>query len=160
MPENAIKTYVGEFEEGCPEILVDINLEKYPLGRLRSSIEEMTNVLRDYSKTVGPKNKKKDDLHLNKHMMHLIRLYFMCNEILKTGDLHTYRSEEHELLMDIRNGKYRDEKGGVKPEFYVLLKDLEDKANEYYTTSKLPKTVNKEKIADFMFEVYKNNNFN
>ena len=71
-------------------------------------IEEMTNVLRDYNNTVSHRNHKKDDIHLNKHMMHLIRLYLMCNEILEDKTVHTYR-KEHDLLMDIRNGKYRED---------------------------------------------------
>ena len=46
--------------------------------------------------------------------MHLIRLYIMCNEILENKTLYTYRENEHEMLMDIRNGKYRDNEGYVK----------------------------------------------
>lgn len=77
-------------------------------------IGEMSSVVRSYNETIGQRNKKKDDNHLNKHMMHLIRLYIMCNEILENKTLYTYRENEHEMLMDIRNGKYRDNEGFVK----------------------------------------------
>lgn len=153
MPEDAIKTYVGSFDNK-PELLIDINLKGYPLSHLRSSIEEMTNVLRTFNNTVGQRNKKKDDLHLNKHMMHLIRLYLMCNEILKDGDLHTYR-EEHELLMNIRNGYYRTKDGGVKPEFYDMLNRLEKESEELYKASALPKVVNKDLLDELMLKIFK-----
>ena len=161
IPEGGIKTYVGKYEDGDKyEILVDFDVKGIPLSNLKSSIEEMTNVLREYSKTVGQRNKKKDDLHLNKHMMHLIRLYFMCNEILKDKDLHTYREKEHGLLMAIRNGEYRLENGGVKPEFYALLNKLEKEAKELYESTTLPKQVDKQKIADLLVEIYTKYVFN
>lgn len=59
-------------------------------------------------------------------MMHLIRLYIMCNEILENKTLYTYRENEHEMLMDIRNGKYRDNEGYVK-KYYDLLNNHKEK---------------------------------
>lgn len=153
MPEDAIKTYVGSFNNK-PELLIDINLKGYPLSHLRSSIEEMTNVLRTFNTTIGQRNKKKDDLHLNKHMMHLIRLYLMCNEILRDGDLHTYR-EEHDLLMSIRNGYFREADGGVKKEFYDILNNLEKESEELYRKSSLPKMVNNELLEELMIKIIK-----
>lgn len=157
LPEDALKTYVGQYEEGGKyEILINLQAKGLPLADFKSAICEMTNVLRDYEKTVGQKNKKKDDIHLNKHMMHLIRLYIMCNEILRDKTLHTYREKEHELLMKIRNGFYRTENGGVKPEFYELLNSLEAEAQELYSTTSLPKQVDKFKIADLLVDIYSN----
>jgi len=65
----------------------------------------MNNVLRDYDK-LNHRNSKKDELHLNKHAMHLIRLLIMGTEILQGKGVHTYREKEIPLLMDIRNSKY------------------------------------------------------
>ncbi len=159
LPENKVNTYVGQYGDK-PEILIDLDLKGYPLSRLKSSVEEMTNVLRDYSKSIGHRNQKKDDLHLNKHMMHLIRLYLMGNEILKTCDLHTFRTEDHDLLMAIRNGEYRTKDSGIKDEFYEMLSKLESDAYELYKTSLLPKVVNKNKISKLMLEIYQKFLFN
>ena len=151
-----IKTYVDSLNYGEEEqILCDFELSRYPLSKLRSMVEEMTNVQRTFNQTVGQRNKKKDDLHLNKHMMHLIRLYLMCNEILSTGDLHTCRDKEHELLMSIRNGDYRTETGGVSKEFYTLLETLEKDCEENAKTSILPKRIDKNKIEELLLEIYK-----
>lgn len=155
LPENAIKTYVGSWHEGDQEeILVDFNITHYPLSRLKSMVEEMSNVVKDYNSTVGQRNKKKDIHHLNKHMMHLIRLYLMCNEMLEYETLHTYRESEHDLLMDVRNGKYINEDGTVKPQFYDLLNEIKNK-NEYLkATTKLPKKINEKDYNRLVLSLY------
>ncbi len=118
-------------------------------------IEEMTNVIRTYNETVGHRNKKKDDLHLNKHMMHLIRLYFMCNEILEEKTVHTYREKEHDLLMDIRNGKYRDLNGYVTSGFFVLLNDLKEKCDKLKKETTLPDRVDDNDFNNLVMSLYK-----
>ncbi len=45
--------------------------------------------------------------HLNKHAMHLIRLFMMAIDILEKEDIITYRKDEHELLMKIRGENFR-----------------------------------------------------
>ena len=155
--EDQFKIYVDKYDKnynkqqdklGTFGIFMDATFEKLPVAEFDSLLLELSQVVRDFNSSVGQRNKKKDDLHLNKHMMHLIRLYIMCNEILTTGDLHTYREDEHELLMDIRNGKYRSEDGKVTPEFYEMLHKLETESKSGYDNSKLPKTVDKKQIYD------------
>ena len=45
--------------------------------------------------------------HLNKHAMHLIRLFMMAIDILEKEEIITYRKDEHELLMKIRRENFR-----------------------------------------------------
>lgn len=131
-PEGSFDLYVSQSDEGEWGIYCDCNVKHLKIQDFRDVLAQTANVMVNYSGGVGNRNKKKDDLHMNKHMMHLIRLYFMATEILETGDLHTYRTEEHELLMDIRNGKFRNEDGSVKEEFYTLLKELETRCEAAY----------------------------
>ena len=86
------------------EIFINANLNHYPIRDYASMWNTMSNVVKDYEK-IGKRNKKKDDLHLNKHAMHLIRLFMMALDILEMGEINTYRKKEHDLLMDIRFGK-------------------------------------------------------
>ena len=154
--ENSTYANVSEVGNETYGLFCDINLKHFPLAYFRIIMAETSNVVADYKGSVGQRNKKKDDLHLNKHMMHLIRLYFMCNEILKDSDLHTYRENEHDLLMDIRNGKYRTEKGGVTDEFYELLHKLEEESEELKTSTKLPNKVDNEQIYEKILKpIYK-----
>ena len=99
------------------EIFVNANMAHYPLRDYASMWNTMANVVRDYEK-LGKRNKKKDDLHLNKHAMHLIRLFMMALDILEKGEINTCRVAEHDLLMDIRFGKYQKEDGTFQDSFY------------------------------------------
>ena len=47
-----------------------------------------------------------DKTMMSKYMVHPFRLYFMIIDILTDRTITTYREEEHEILMDIRNGKW------------------------------------------------------
>ncbi|ERI89485.1 hypothetical protein HMPREF1982_04639 [Clostridiales bacterium oral taxon 876 str. F0540] len=87
------------------EIFMDITLKHYPLRDFKNIYSDMNNVLKDYDK-LNHRNSKKDELHLNKHAMHLIRLLIMGKEILEGKGIHTYREKEIALLMDIRNGNF------------------------------------------------------
>lgn len=91
-----------DFDE---EIFMDISVTHYPLRDFKNIYSEMNNVLRDYDK-LNHRNSKKDELHLNKHAMHLIRLLIMGTEILQGKGVHTYREKEKDFFMDIRNGEY------------------------------------------------------
>lgn len=84
---------------------MDITLKKYPLRDFKNIYSEMNNIIRDYDK-LNHRNSKKDELHLNKHALHLIRLLIMGTDILQGEGVKTYRENERDLLLDIRNGKY------------------------------------------------------
>lgn len=63
---------------------------------------------------------------MNKHAMHLIRLYLLCLDILEKEDIVTYRGDDLPLLMSIRKGDYQLEDGTYRPEFlkwFLTLKN-------------------------------------
>ena len=122
------------------EIFVNANMIHYPLRDYASMWNTMANVVRDYEK-IGKRNKKKDDLHLNKHAMHLIRLFMMALDILEKEDIITYRAEEHDLLMQIRNGEFLDENRQPTADFYEILNEYEkrfDYAKEHTSLPEIP----------------------
>ena len=95
-PEDSIKLYIDKSaqEEYESEIFMDINLHHYPLRDYKAMWSEMNNVVKDYSKT-GKRNKNAIEHNkLGKHMMHLIRLYMMCLDILEKEQIITYREKE------------------------------------------------------------------
>lgn len=76
---------------------------------------------------------------INKHMMHLIRLYMMGIDILRDGVITTYRAKEHDLLMDIRNGKYMmTDSLTPTPEFEELLEHYAQEFDQASKETKLP----------------------
>lgn len=131
------------------EIFVNANLSHYPLRDYFSMWNTMANVVRDYEK-IGKRNKKKDALHLNKHAMHLIRLFMMALDILEKGEINTYREKEHDLLMDIRFGKFQKEDGTFHESFYDMLADFEKRLHYAAENTDLPEEPNMKRVQDLV----------
>lgn len=98
-------------------------------------------------------NRKKDNEHLNKHAMHLIRLYLMCLDILEKEDIITYREQEHDLLMKIRGGEYQLEDGSYRSEFFEMVNWFEERMNYAKENTSLPERPNMKKIEEFVMSV-------
>ena len=110
--DDMIRLYIGKSDRDDmdTEIFIDANFTHYPLRDYKGMLGEMNNIVKDYNK-IGKRNKHAvEHEKLGKHMMHLIRLYMMCLDILEKEEIITYRENEHDLLMDIRNGKQRRER--------------------------------------------------
>ena len=134
------------------EIFVNANLSHYPLRDYENMWNVMACVVRDYEKP-GKRNRKKDDIHLNKHAMHLVRLFLMALDILEKGEINTYRSEEHELLMDIRFGKFQKEDGTFLNSFYDMLDDLEKRLHYAAENTDLPEEPDIKQIQELVMTV-------
>ena len=153
--EDSIRLYIdkSEQEEYNTEIFMDVNLHHYPLRDYKSMWSEMNNVVKDYSK-IGKRNKNAIEHNkLGKHMMHLIRLYMMCLDILEHEKIVTYREKEHELLMDIRNGKFLDENRQPIPEFYEMVDNYEKKLEYAKNNTNLPDNPDYKRINEFVASV-------
>lgn len=153
--EDNIKLYIdkSQQEEYDTEIFMDINLKHYPLRDYKSMWSEMNNIVKDYAK-IGKRNKRAiEHGKLGKHMMHLIRLYMMCLDILEKEQIVTYREAEHDLLMDIRNGKYLDSNDQPIPEFYEMVDDYEKRLDYAKLNTSLPDNPDYNKINEFVMDV-------
>lgn len=153
--EENIRLYIdkSDQEEYDTEIFMDVNLQHYPLRDYKSMWSEMNNIVKDYSK-IGKRNKNavaKDKL--GKHMMHLVRLYYMCFDILENERIVTYRENEHDLLMDIRNGKYLDDNKQPIPEFFEMVDELEKRLEYDKKNTSLPEKPNYKEINEFVASV-------
>lgn len=86
------------------EIYLDMSFCHYPLRQYTDMMNTLHSVIKDYDK-IGKRNHKKDDNHLNKHAMHLVRLFMMGIDILEKAEIRTHRPEvDLQLLRSIRNG--------------------------------------------------------
>ena len=135
------------------EIFIDININKYPLRDLRAIANEWANVIRDYD-SLNHRNSKKDSIHLDKHCMHIIRLLLMGTEILEGKGINTYRANDLDLMMKLRNGDYVG-----KNNDYSYIFELVDKYEKEFKYAKLhtelPKKPNYDMINDLVFEINK-----
>ena len=155
MPDDAIELMVDTAvnPEYQSEIFMNINLKHYPLRDYAGMIAEIQQIGRSYNK-IGIRNEKAiSHGRIAKHMMHLIRLYFMCFDILEKEKVITYREDEHDLLMDIRNGKYLDENEQPTSEFMQMVKDMETRFEYAKNNTSLPDSPDYRKINEFMYSV-------
>ena len=136
------------------EIFMDISLKHYPLRDFKNIYSEMSNVVKDYNK-LNHRNKKKDDLHLNKHAMHLLRLLIMGTEILEGRGIKTYRETDREFLSDIRNGKYQNDDGSYSKEYFELVDMYEKKMQYAAKNTNLPTLPDMKKIDELVIEINK-----
>lgn len=153
--EDAIKLYIdkSEREEYDTEIFMDVNLKHYPLRDYKGMWSTMNTIVKEYSK-IGQRNANAiEHGKLAKHMMHLVRLYLMCLDILNEGEIITYREKDHDFLMDIRNGKYLDDNRQPIPEFFDIVSDLESKLEAAKKTTDLPDNPDYKKINEFVASV-------
>ena len=153
---NGIKPFIGKSnkENLDTEILVNIDLKNYPLRDFTAVINDMKTIVRDYDKLNG-RNSKKDNIHLNKHAMHLLRLYYTCIDIFEKEDIITYREKEHNILMNVRNGYYMNEDGTYKSEFFDILNELKKRLDYDKENTNLKKNPDYSKIQDFVIKVNK-----
>lgn len=153
--EDNIKLYVDKaIQEGFDtEIFMDVNLTHYPLRDYCSMWSELQSVVKSYAK-IGKRNAHAiEHGKIAKHAMHLIRLYMMCLDILENEEIVTYREQEHDLLMDIRNGKYLDENDQPTDEFFEMVQDYEKRLEYAKNNTSLPEKPNYKAIADFIASV-------
>lgn len=146
-----VKLYIDQAEtEGLEsEIFVDGFFSHYPLRRYNSMMNNLNNVVRDYDK-IGKRNHKKDDNHLNKHAMHLVRLFMMGIDILEKEEIRTHRPESDlKLLNSIRNGDYM-ENGVFNDAFYELVAFYEDRFEKAEKMSLLPDNPDMEAVGRFV----------
>ena len=153
--DEEIKLYIDKaVQEGYnTEIFMDVNLKHYPLRDYCSVWNEMKAIVSSYNK-IGKRNEKAITHNkLGKHMMHLIRLYMMCLDILEKEKIVTYREAEHDLLMNIRNGQFLDSNNQPIPEFYEMVDEYENKLDYAKLNTSLPDNPDYKKINDFVMSV-------
>ena len=153
--EDQIRLYIDKaVQEGYDtEIFMDVRLTHYPLRDYCSMWSELQNTVKAYGK-IGKRNEKAlEHGKIAKHMMHLIRLYIMCLDILEKEKIITYREDEHDLLMDIRNGKFLDDNDQPIPEFFEMVDEHEKKLEYAKQNTSLPDNPNYKEINEFVASV-------
>lgn len=140
-------------EEREYEIFTDLNVNHYSFRELMSTLSEYSSIVREYDK-LGKRNTQAIEHNkLGKHMMHLVRLYYMCLDILLKEEIITYREEEHDFLMKIRNGEYLDSDNHVLSEFYEIVNDLERQLHEASQKTKLPEKPDYKTINNMLMNI-------
>lgn len=143
--EDSLKIYLSQDPE--PQLLFDVSLKGYPLRDFAGIYGEIQNILKTYGK-MNHRNRKKDDVHLYKHAMHLIRLLRTGEDLLLGKGLITYRRSDQQLFMEIRQGKYT---------FSEVMEMAEQNQKSFQLAAQqthLPEKPDIEKIEKLMQDIY------
>lgn len=143
----SLKVMPSENEEFEQEIFLDGTMKHIPLREYIKLNQKMSNTIKNYG-LLTQRNKKKDEIHLFKHAMHLIRLYYMGIDILKNHEIVTYREKEHDLLMSIRHGELPFDK------LFALQEKLSIAFDDVRATSSLPEIADEEKVNNLLLQIY------
>lgn len=155
VPDDGLKLYIDKSDkpEMETEIFMDVRLTHYPLRDYCGLWNSLQTTTKSYNK-LGKRNEKAlEHGKLGKHMMHLVRLYLMCFDILEKHEINTYREKEHDFLMSIRNGAYLTDDNMVKSEFYDIVEDYEKRLEYDSENTDLPDKPDMKKINDFVMSV-------
>ena len=139
--------------DGKPAYSIDIHFDGnigYPLTTITKIMAEVDKVEKSYNTSGMRNNKAIEHDKVGKHSMHLLRLYMMCEDLLLRGEIITYRKNEHDLLMDIRNEKYLGEDKRPTKEFFELVQDWESRIQNAKEHSVLPDKPDMERIEKFL----------
>lgn len=126
---------------------MDVKLEGYPVRDFVGIYGEIHNTVKTYNK-LNHRNRKKDDAHLYKHAMHLIRLLITGIDILDGRGILTTRIGEHDLLMDIRNGRYSFD------EIKGLAEEYQEKFRQAAELTALPKEPDRGAVENLLLRIY------
>lgn len=155
--DDSINLYIdkSDSDEFDSEIFMDIHLTHYPLRDYCGMWNEMKTVVRDYDKISKRNRNALEHNKISKHMMHLIRLYMMCIDILEKHEIITYRSDEHDLLMSIRNNEFIDDNKQPTEEFNRLVDYYQHRMEQAAEKSTLPDAPDYDGIQKFVTQVHR-----
>ena len=142
----------GSTEDLEKEIFANIDLQHYPVRKFTQLINNIKHIVDVYEK-LNKRNRKKDDAHLNKHAMHLIRLYHMAFDILEKKQIITYREDDHDFLMNIRNGLFQNSDGTYKQDFFDIVTNYEERLKYARNHTDLPEHPDIKRIEELVMKV-------
>jgi len=151
---GSISLFTGDSKKKnmSKEILANIHLDGFPVRDFHGMLNELSSIVGIYDK-LNHRNTKKDAAHLNKHAMHLVRLYLMCFDILEKKEINTYRELDRDFLLSIRNGCFMAADGSFRQEFFDLIDGYQKRLDYDKENTDLPDKPNMKVIEELVEDV-------
>ncbi len=143
LKSNDIKAFVDN--EG--QLMLTCSFDNLPADSVAGMLNELNTTINDYKKNSKRNDKALAHGKINKHKMHLLRLYMMGIDLVTNHQIVTKRVAEHDLLMRVRNGEMPEE------EFYAYVDEYSHKFDEAIRLSTLPDTPDMPRIFSFVDRV-------
>lgn len=129
------------------------NIDNLSLADLSGLLEQINSVLKVYKKNQKERKNAINREAASKLSVNLIRLRMMGIDILEKQEIIAFREKEHDLLMDIRLGKYLDSDGKPNSTFFDIVREYEKKFDYAKNNTELPEEPDMDKINDFVMSV-------
>lgn len=133
------------------KLYINANIKECRIDEFREAFNSILDIERTYNK-LNKRNDKKTPEKMNKHIMHLVRLYLMCFDILEKGELNTFRIEK-DFLLEIRNGKFLKD-GKLTEDFYPYIDSLKERMDRALQNNTLPAKPNFNALNDLVIKVH------
>ncbi|MBC1331800.1 DNA polymerase beta superfamily protein [Listeria booriae] len=130
------------------EIVMDLNLQGYPLRDFNGIYTGLQGIVRTFDKTRSD-DSQKELPRLYKHAMHLVRMLVTGRDILEGKGVITKRRAEHELLMAIRSGEMTFD------EIFECVAVLQLEFDRAAKETALPEQVDMKQIEELLISLYK-----
>jgi predicted nucleotidyltransferase len=161
---NAIRNNNEDFDKRINDMVNDIDnrivvsgsFSDYPIGYFQSIIKDINKIKSEYGQ-LNKRNTKKTDAKMSKHMMQLLRLFFMGIDINERLEIRTYREDpnEHKILMDTRNKKYLYANGTkIRSEYYDVLNEVQKRFKYSMKHTILPEKPDYDTINAVVDKIY------
>ena len=137
------------------EMFVDVDLKHYPLRDYRGLWLEMNEIVKTY-KSIGKRNSNAlEHKKLNKHVMHLFRILLMAHDLISKQEIITYREDDHDFLMSIRNGYFMNSDGTIRKELYEQVEALKTQLDIDIKKTSLPDKPNYKETEKLLIKLNK-----
>lgn len=93
-----------------PQVLIDMSAKGVPASELRGICGDLDAIAKN-ADIIAARNRKKETGKLSKHMSHLVRLLRMGRELLETGKVNTFRADDADFLIALKQGLWMTEEG-------------------------------------------------
>lgn len=151
MDKVGLRLYIDNFDSKM-QILADMNMQGYPVRQLNGILSDLNEIVKAYGKQ-NSRNHKKDDIHINKHAMHLVRILLTSIDILETGDINTNREKDLDILLPIKNGQYIMDDGTYNSEFYTLVDELRKKQEYALKNTSIQPKINISRVEELVTSI-------
>ena len=75
------------------------------------------------------------------------------NDIFEKGEINTYRENDRDMLLEIRNGKYQKPDGTYYPEFFDVIRNYEERLAYDKNNTDLPDHPDMDKIEELVMAI-------
>ena len=140
------------------EVVLSGQLKEADLAELKAFAHECNESVKT-ANDLATRNIKRPSGKLAKHASHLIRLLRMGAEMLETGAINTWRGEDHDLLLAIKQGMWLNEApDGTRSyddEFWELVHDEQTRFERAKRETSLPASPDEEAVWDFVRDTHR-----